>query len=405
MGTTINPPIEKRLPPNAQPLRFGTFEQIIDWAQRQLEPWQKATGGKAINQLVKNPLLINALSEQIRTPSDIEQSAKQATIDKPTEITNIINKIETALDKYAAGKCLLAESREAKHALNLIGKDKDLAASTLFFFQGQAFNLQKNQHIINDFDIFIRGLLETSIFRRGITADLQAERDGLNEAHKEVKQALAESREQLRSIEESHNVWDEKLGTLASEHEKGYTEQTEGVKKRLQEAETLFKEELRLRAPVEYWRKKKTAHLFTSIVAGVLFVVAIVAMLVLLKDKFGSVLSILDAVAEHSKNDKGITTASIFFLGVVPAFLVLWVLRLVSRVFLNNLALLADASERVAMTNTFLALMEEPDKVTEQDRILILQALFRPTATQGGQDEGAPPHWFDVLLNRMEPKN
>jgi hypothetical protein len=85
-----------------------------------------------------------------------------------------------------------------------------------------------------------------------------------------------------------------------------------------------------------------------------------------------------------------------------PLFFVIWICRLVARQLQMNIAQRNDANERAVMTQTYLALLEQ-NKASENDRILILNALFRPT-TAAGVDDGAPPHWFDLLMERVKPK-
>ncbi len=72
-----------------------------------------------------------------------------------------------------------------------------------------------------------------------------------------------------------------------------------------------------------------------------------------------------------------------------------------SRQFLGHRALEADAAERVAMVQTFLALMEKPEHVAQADRLLILGALFRPSA-KGDGDDAAPPSWLDLVMQRIK---
>ena len=80
-------------------------------------------------------------------------------------------------------------------------------------------------------------------------------------------------------------------------------------------------------------------------------------------------------------------------------------LRQLGRLFLTNLAQFGDADERIAMIDTFLSLEKEGKLSAKEDRILILQALFRPGPGTGGctGDDGMPPHWFDLLMRRLEP--
>lgn len=81
---------------------------------------------------------------------------------------------------------------------------------------------------------------------------------------------------------------------------------------------------------------------------------------------------------------------------VIPILGVAWVLRLVSRQFLEHLALESDAEQRVAMLRTFIALQRSTDvKLDAKERILILEALFRPVDAK--QPDVAPPTISDFV--------
>ncbi|HEX9836523.1 MAG TPA: hypothetical protein VGB90_06685, partial [Alphaproteobacteria bacterium] len=83
-----------------------------------------------------------------------------------------------------------------------------------------------------------------------------------------------------------------------------------------------------------------------------------------------------------------------------PAFLAIWLLRIISRQLHANIAEMHDARDRVVMAQTFLALLDH-GKVTPEDRVLILHSLFRPS-TIGGADDSTPPHWFELLMERVK---
>jgi hypothetical protein len=88
----------------------------------------------------------------------------------------------------------------------------------------------------------------------------------------------------------------------------------------------------------------------------------------------------------------------------VPTIGFYWILRQVLRLFLSNLAQYSDADERIAMIETFLALEGENKLDKREDRILIIQALFRPGPGSSGSDDGSmPAHWFDLLMKRLDP--
>ncbi len=87
----------------------------------------------------------------------------------------------------------------------------------------------------------------------------------------------------------------------------------------------------------------------------------------------------------------------------VPAFAGIWTLRILGRQLSESLMIMKDAKERETLVKTFLALMGEDiagkSVVKEEDRALILHALFRPsnvTAT----DDSPPLHTLEAILKR-----
>ena len=70
---------------------------------------------------------------------------------------------------------------------------------------------------------------------------------------------------------------------------------------------------------------------------------------------------------------------------------------LIVRMFLSNLHLASDADERVVMVKTYLSLIEGDQLSSNEDRQLILKALFRPTTDGLVKDEGIPPSFLEFL--------
>lgn len=77
-----------------------------------------------------------------------------------------------------------------------------------------------------------------------------------------------------------------------------------------------------------------------------------------------------------------------------------WLLRHVSRVFVHNLNLVSDAEYREVLARTFLGLAEQKSAgVTEAERVLVLNALFRPAPPHAPED-GPPTGLLDLLGKR-----
>lgn len=91
----------------------------------------------------------------------------------------------------------------------------------------------------------------------------------------------------------------------------------------------------------------------------------------------------------------------------VLAFAGIWVLKMLSRLLSENLQMMRDARERETMVKTFLALMRDDKNgkslVNDNDRILILHSLFRPSSI-AATDDAPPVHWFDILTNKTGGK-
>ena len=81
----------------------------------------------------------------------------------------------------------------------------------------------------------------------------------------------------------------------------------------------------------------------------------------------------------------------------VPALLYAWLLKNVGRVFIQNLNLADDAAHRRTLAVTYLGLAENPKlSISETDRALILNALFRPVPPHTG-DEGPPAGLIELI--------
>ena len=156
-----------------------------------------------------------------------------------------------------------------------------------------------------------------------------------------------------------------------------------------------FESQLRLEAPVKYWRDRadstsKAAK--RSLFAFSATAIAIIGVLVVFGPEF------LEYVST-SKNVGPFTTLA--FVSI-PALTALWGLKHVARLFVTNIERSADARLRETMTTTFLALSKEGSAtIDQQERLLILEALFRPPAPAPSDDGHLGG--LSTLLSRRSP--
>jgi hypothetical protein len=159
--------------------------------------------------------------------------------------------------------------------------------------------------------------------------------------------------------------------------------------KEMTEIKRLFKENLALRAPVEYWETKGKRHHKNMWLSGAFAVFSLIGA--------PSVLSYwIHDLLKNTPVDKAPESWRLATLALVSLFVV-WAVRLLVRIYLSQTHLATDAAERVVMAKTYLALLEGEKLPEQTDRQLILQALFRPASDGIVKDEGIPPSFLEML--------
>jgi hypothetical protein len=161
--------------------------------------------------------------------------------------------------------------------------------------------------------------------------------------------------------------------------------------------EQLYRTKLTLEEPALTW--KKIAERKTTVWLSWLLVFALLVVIPLFLAA-ASWSTIVDAIAKVTAGANG--TFSIAGLAVitVPALLYAWLLKNVSRIFIQNLNLADDAAHRRSLALTYMGLLQdEKHPASDQDRAIILNALFRPIPPQTA-DEGPPAGVVDLIRNK-----
>jgi len=218
-----------------------------------------------------------------------------------------------------------------------------------------------------------------SVFQ-GIEAELRTRQQSLGE--------------QLSIIQSQWKSWESKLGQLSADGDILKTELTEKTSGAIESGATqiedfkkAYNQALALRAPTQYWRDKQIGHRWVAAAWFVEFGLSAAA------GVYGVWYVWHITIEMHLTAAKDAPSYTVFLPSIGSALLAAWFMRMFSRQVLSNLALSADASERVAMVKTYLALTEG-GHAQESDRGLILSSLFRSAAKT--TDDAAPPTVADV---------
>jgi hypothetical protein len=196
---------------------------------------------------------------------------------------------------------------------------------------------------------------------------------------------------------------------------------TKGIEaiKLINDTRAAYEQQMQLQAAVKYWSDKRDAHSksrattfkqlttyskYAGVGASAAFLFAIVFMLE------ASGVDVLNCI-EIKPTDGKVLAPSAYVIVTAAVGTVLtclfWAARVLVRNYLNERRLEADAEERRIMTQTYLALVKQ-GAAGEEDRLIILNALFRPTGDKASSDEGsndiALPALLAKLMDQRMPK-
>lgn len=241
-----------------------------------------------------------------------------------------------------------------------------------------------------------RFLDEADEINKAHRAELSAFRDGESHTAGRVRRILRK-REVRR--EKKFTKWFASSEELLKNHHRTCVLQIEGAALKISKQLTdnqrefdrlkdLYQAQLRLRAPVELWRKRTQDHNKQAFQALLLFfTISFVVVLasLLIPFLFGGYIAqsfyttncvgMHPAACQQSFSVKGPLTLSGLLLMMS---LFMWMVRLQYRVYLSERHLALDASEKEAFAETYLAMIEG-QKVGQDNQAIVLASLFRPT--------------------------
>lgn len=216
----------------------------------------------------------------------------------------------------------------------------------------------------------------------------------------ELERSRDRHRSQLDTYTQEGNQAREDWVRFAAERREEFNEQKARFEGEFEGLKRVYDEKLALAAPATYWDARRKSHLVQATIFGAAFGILLVV----------GLLGFFYYGWPHLKDKTGSTTTSVVLTLVpliVPAFSAVWLLKVVARLLSESLSLMRDAGERLTMVKTFLALIHDEERsrtlLTEQDRILVLHALFRPSSI-ASSDDSPPVHWFDVLASKIGEK-
>jgi len=311
--------------------------------------------------------------------------------------------VRTLQDKEVAIECLVAFS-------NGIDKKTEGLIQALFYKKGLKTEVlsekTKFNELLNstrsDSKKFIAELQKTE---SALAEELHSSQQAVIELKAACRSLIAESERQKKAAIDIEEIKNNLNGTLKLELEskighatRSYDASVKDLHRQLDNEKDIskqrfegfidaYKNQMKLKAPVQYWTEnvehhKKSAEKFgiASIVLSLIIFlpIAYVAWEILAKEQvvWGKV---------------GVV--------VFTTSLAIWLIRILVRMYLSHNHMQMNSQERVVMTQAYLALISEGGASSEEERNLVLQAIFRPVST-GIITDDASPHSIIELINK-----
>ncbi|MCA9271671.1 MAG: hypothetical protein KDA31_01365 [Phycisphaerales bacterium] len=234
-----------------------------------------------------------------------------------------------------------------------------------------------------------------------------------------AKQQLASLQQLTADVEILHNKQNNWANIFRDSARRFRRKSLKIAKREMQTIKSFYTSELALKAPIEYWNKKRKKHRNLSIAYGTLLalglftsVIGIVCNSDYLLNIPTTSLPVSDELTPpttistsepmtHTVTNEMVHVIARFALFATLVGIAFWVLKIIYRNLLTHQHLATDASERVVMTQTYLSLASDKSIPEDGSLDFILKSLFRP-ASDGliKDDKGPLPIALDLIVNK-----
>lgn len=392
--THPEPLFRLELKANGGVLAPRTVDELRAWVQKEFQFWSWVEQNSGVNREAIN---------QARTYLANARDRSQQAANEAAAGGNPRDRVEEARRAIEHAYVQLG----LPHSTSMLGKEvermrQESPAVALGFLFPQMREHRQHRFDSNSADGwygFVLGLFRAYGEPSGLR-QLKGQRESFDDFLAESKKLHDERRDELDRIEndvagalqraaDDADTRSQEFDRFMEESKRKYAEALQTHRGEMETLRKVFREEMALRAPVEYWEARATLHesRATRLREKIGFAVVGVGISVALTAHWA-----LKSSAQPYTPDAW----RLALLAFVAAMGV-WVVRLLVRTLLSHMHLSTDAAERVTMIKTYLSLLEAQKLPENEDRKLILQALFRHSPDGMVKDEGLPGPLWDAL--------
>lgn len=375
--------------------KFSSIQEFQKWRDGEREFWEWLSGIRR-RQFDIGQQLLEKLSKFF---APMDQLLSQAPNAQPgPQLKAIEGQIASHIESHLNREfVVLSDATEGKFITKLHQDNPWVAAYAAGALMGIPINPAAPESV--------EGHFLAIAYRHGYLDRTSSERESLQALQADWRELLNESTTTFEATSKQYGElskqYIEQLGAQKTEFEKlkntiqdEFNALVEKSGKELKDIEKTYDEKLALQASVLYWKKKAISHSKAakklSWACGI--VGAVVAILV-------GVETFLAIGPLQKLGDLPIWKTAMLLLTAVIG---VWAIRVLVRLLLSNLHLGSEAVERRTMLLTYLALLRRGQGPSEEQRALILQILFRPSATGIVKDDALPPivaKWLNIITS------
>ncbi|WP_418502498.1 DUF6161 domain-containing protein [Flagellimonas sp.] len=290
---------------------------------------------------------------------------------------------------------IASRSKEGKFLAQLHRENPEWVPGALSYYQQKL--LPKNSRAqVNQINQNNQrnGEFAAYLFDNNIESNYEAEREKYEDFYSEITKQKDELFEELKNAKDENLAINKKLLGLEASIAAKFDKEFNRHKAKMEASEKFYESELAVKKAVTYWTNKAKNHkiycFVFGIVTGLLMIATLVSIIYFGKYLVGLNMEDPTGIGKKILTESGALQIWVYAIFIGALTLVVWVIRILVKIFLSNLHLLSDAKERETMIMTYLAFEREEQVLSKEDKDLILPSIFRVSSNGIIKEDSSP---------------
>ena len=383
--------IEADLGDNGGSVKFSSIKEASDWIDGEIKSWDGFARRHGFGETTST-----ILKQQLQLPREIQDALAQTRLPEGGDQSKALQAIQGQFGRYADYRSVCSKS-ELGNAIQGFPKSRTPSAAIGALASALGIPAHKILRLpgLNESDLvtILSGYAIGTTFNVVKRSDLPEHQSRMDEQLGNFDKIVKQAERERRELTDQEKATNDDISDYVKNQRDLWAEFFESAKSDWKGLKNAYEEQLHLQAPATYWRKQARKTSRVAMIALVCFA--------------GGAISIAAGIVTYGPNllaglaaIPNIGDFGTLAMLSIPTLTVLWILRQIARLFVTNLERSADAKMRETMATTFLALTKAGiGTVSEKERLMVLEALFRPPGPHNA-DDGQFGGALEILTRR-----